>query len=155
MVGKKSLFLTFFTSGRQQRMQMNVILVPAFHLPQGPGYAFQSLRASVLQFLPVFFLSQCIPVDPENMPNSFFELFRLLSGTCARISFLYFCLFKNAVQRTRGEVISRVSGNSDPAGFCTIFILAMTPFYCYKVLSIAFDNFNDVPDFQEDTFVTV
>jgi hypothetical protein len=44
-----------------------------------------------------------------------------------------------------------VSGKGDPAGFYRMLLLAMTPSCCYEVPSIGFGDFDDVPDFQEDT----
>lgn len=70
----------------------------------------------------------------------FSRFLKLLSGTCASVSFLYFCLFENTVQSTRGNFVSRVPGNGDPAGFFRMCILAMTPFHYYEVPSIGFDD---------------
>ena len=71
------------------------------------------------------------------------------------ISFPQLCLLEYAVHGTRSQIIGKMPGNGDPAGFFRMFILAVTSFCCNQVPSISFYYLNNFPDFQDDTSSTL
>lgn len=71
------------------------------------------------------------------------------------LSLLQMCLLEYTVHCTGSQIIGKVPGNRDPAGFFRMFKLAMTSFCCNQVPSISFDDLNNFPDFQDDTSSTL
>jgi len=60
-------------------------------------------------------------------------------------------LFQDAVQRTRGKVIGRMSSYGDSSGFARMLILTMTSFHGYQNPAIRFDHLDDFTDFQDSS----
>jgi len=60
-------------------------------------------------------------------------------------------LFEDTVHRSGCKIISQMPGDSYPAGFFRMLILAMTSLCCYDIPSIGLDYFNNLTDFQDAT----
>ncbi len=59
------------------------------------------------------------------------------------------CLFYDTVHCAGRKIFRRMAGNSDPAGFLWVLVLAMTPLCCDKEPSVVLYHFNNLTDFQD------
>ena len=115
---------------------------------KAPDMHFVSLHASVLLVSSVCFSCGNASRQIRRIcKNSFFSFFKLRSGTCALISFLYFF----ACLKILFIVPGARSSDGCPARVILPGFTGCLYFCCYEVPSIGFDDFNNVPDFQEDT----
>ena len=59
--------------------------------------------------------------------------------------------FLNTVHGAGSEIIRGMPGNGDPPGLVRVFVLPVTPFGCDKKPSIFFNNFDDFPNFLDES----